>query len=156
IFGYSAAEMIGQPISILAAPDRRNEMPEILERIGRGERIVHYESLRRAKNGTLVNISLTVSPVRDAAGSIIGASKIARDITEQVRTRAELAEQRERLRVTLRSIGDAVLTTDVAGLVSYLNPVAEQLTGWTSAEAEGRPLADVFRIVNEETRQPVG
>jgi PAS domain S-box-containing protein len=154
IFGYSAEEMIGKPISILSGPDRRDEMPGILERIGRGEQIAHYETVRRAKNGNLLNISLSVSPVRDAAGRIIGASKIARDITEQVRAQAELAEQRERFRVTLASIGDAVLATDVNGRVSFLNPAAEQLTGWTSPEAQGRALEEVFRIINEETRGP--
>jgi PAS domain S-box-containing protein len=155
IFGYSAKEAIGQPISIIAAPDRIDEMPRILERIRKGERIDHFETVRRAKDGTLVNISLTVSPVHDAEGNIVGASKVARDITEQIRVRRELAEQRERLRVTLNSIGDAVITTDQDGMVTYLNPVAENLTGWRNADAAGKLLPEVFRIVNEQSRQTV-
>jgi PAS domain S-box-containing protein len=154
IFGYTAAEMIGKPIAVIAAPGHLDEMPEILERIKRGERIDHYQTMRRAKDGSLVNVSLTVSPIRDASGRIIGASKIARDITAQVRAQAEIAEQRERLRVTLHSLGDAVISTDYQGNVTYLNPVAERLTGWSNAEADGAPLPEVFCIVNEETRKP--
>lgn len=72
-----------------------------------------------------------------------------------VRGERVIAEQGERLRTTLASIGDAVITTDVSGRVTHLNPVAESLTGWTTAEAAGQPLEVVFRIVNETTRQPV-
>src|SRR5215469_12382653 len=115
IFGYSAEEMMGKPIAMIAVPERLDEMPRILERIRQGERIDHYETVRRAKDGRLVDISLTVSPIHDQEGRVVGASKVARDITEQIRLRAELAEERERLRVTLRSIGDGVISTDNAG-----------------------------------------
>ena len=81
IFGYTAAEALGQPITLIAAPDRVDEMPQILERIRRGERIDHYATVRRTKGGQLVQMSLTVSPLYDAVGRIVGASKIARDIT---------------------------------------------------------------------------
>ena len=155
IFGYSAADMIGKPISTIAAPDRVDEMPRMLESIKAGERIEHYETARRAKDGKIVNISLTVSPVHDKEGRIVGASKIARDITDQLRVRAELAQEKERLRVTLRSIGDGVITTDSAARVAYLNPVAEELTGWESSEAVGKPLEEVFKIINEDSRETV-
>jgi PAS domain S-box-containing protein len=85
LFGYTAEEMVGKPIALLMPPDRHDEEPNILARIRRGERIDHYETIRRRKDGTLVDISLTVSPVRDGAGRIVGASKIARDITERRR-----------------------------------------------------------------------
>src|SRR5262249_2560226 len=150
---YAADEMIGRPIATIAAPDRLDEMPRILNRVRSGDRVDHYETVRQAKDGRLINISLTVSPVRDEDGRIVGASKIARDITEQVRTRAELAQERERLRVTLESIGDGVITTDGKARVAYLNPAAEVLTGWLNADAEGKPLEEVFRIVNEDSRQ---
>ena len=81
MLGYTAAEAIGQPIALIAAPDRVDEMPQILERIRRGERIDHYETVRRTKGGQLVQVSLTISPIYDAIGRIVGASKIARDIT---------------------------------------------------------------------------
>jgi PAS domain S-box-containing protein len=85
-FGYTADEMIGQPISVLAAPETANEMPRIIERIRNGDRVDHYETRRRTKDGRVLAISLTVSPIRDASGVIVGASKIARDITERVRS----------------------------------------------------------------------
>jgi PAS domain S-box-containing protein len=152
MLGYSAKEIIGQPISILAAPDRPDESLEILEKIKQGEHVDHYQTVRRAKDGKLKRVSLTVSPVRDSSGRISGASKIMRDITAETEAQREIAEHRERLRVTLSSIGDAVMATDPVGRVSYLNPVAEQLTGWSSEEAAGRALEEVFRIVNEESR----
>jgi PAS domain S-box-containing protein len=87
IFGYTAEEVIGKPVTVLIPPERENEEPGILRRIRRGERIDHYETVRRRKDGSLVDISLTVSPIRNAAGEIIGASKVARDITERRRAR---------------------------------------------------------------------
>jgi PAS domain S-box-containing protein len=83
IFGYPAAEVIGKPILVIIPPHLHHEEHTILGRLRNGERIDHFETVRRRKDGALINISLTVSPVRDAAGRIIGASKIARDITER-------------------------------------------------------------------------
>jgi PAS domain S-box-containing protein len=91
IFGYTAEEAIGQPITIVIPEDRLDEERTILNRIRRGERIEHYETVRRRKHGSLIAISLTVSPVKDAEGKIIGASKIARDITEQKRNQEQIA-----------------------------------------------------------------
>lgn len=155
IFGYSPAEAIGQPVSILGGPERTDENARILERIRRGQNVEYFEAVRRTKNGDLLNISLTVSPIYDATRKIVGASRFGRDITEQVRARAQIAELSERLRITLTSIGDAVISTDAKGLVTWLNPVAEELTGWPLAAAAGKPLAEIFRIINEETRKPV-
>ena len=86
LFGYSAGEIIGKPITVLVLPDRRNQELEIMERLRRGERIVRYETPHRRKDGTSLDISLAVSPIKDESGHVIGASKIARDITERVRT----------------------------------------------------------------------
>lgn len=83
LFGYAAADVIGKPITILIPPERQDEEPEILARICRGEHIEHYETVRMKKDGSLIDVSLTVSPLKDAKGQIIGASKIARDITEK-------------------------------------------------------------------------
>jgi PAS domain S-box-containing protein len=91
VFGYTAEEVIGQPITIVIPGDRHSEEREILTRIRRGERIDHYETLRRRKDGSLIVVSLTVSPVRNAEGQIIGASKIARDITGQKRSQEQIA-----------------------------------------------------------------
>ena len=155
MFGYTAEEMAGQPVLRLYPPGRENEMREILDRIRRGEQVEHFRTVRRRKDGTPFDVSLSVSPLFDENGEIAGASKIVRDITAEVAAQKEVASQREWLYVTLRSIGDGVVVTDREGRVSYFNPVAEQLTGWSSQEAEGRPLTEVMQIVNEKTRRPV-
>jgi PAS domain S-box-containing protein len=93
IFGYAADEMIGRPILAIIPADRQHEEPEILERLKRGERVDHFETVRRRKDGRLIHVSVTISPVRDATGQVIGASKIARDITEL----KQMIAERERL-----------------------------------------------------------
>ena len=93
LFGYTAAEIIGKPITVLVPPDRQNEELEIMERIRRGERVIRYETVHGRKDGTPLDISLAVSPINDENGHVIGASKIARDITERVRTDRRRATQ---------------------------------------------------------------
>jgi PAS domain S-box-containing protein len=83
IFGYKAEEIVGRPVTTIIPPELHNQEPEILKRIQAGERIDHFETVRRARNGQLINVSLTISPVKDSSGKIIGAAKIARDITQQ-------------------------------------------------------------------------
>ena len=92
LFGYTAVEAIGQPVRMLVPADRVDELPAILERIGRGERVDHYETVRRRKDGTLLDVSLTVSPVRDVQGKISGASKIARNISDRVQAERALGQ----------------------------------------------------------------
>lgn len=147
MFGYTPAEMIGGPVSRLYPPDRMDEAPRILRRIKNGERIEHYNTVRRHKDGTLLEISLTVSPIISSHGKIVGASKVARDVTSQ-------KQEQDRTRVTLSSIGDAVLSTDAAGAVVFMNAVAEQLTGWKLDEACGQPVEMIFKIVDEGTLRP--
>jgi PAS domain S-box-containing protein len=90
-FGYIAEEAIGKPITLLIPPERLHEEDVILERIRRGDRIDHYETIRRGKDGNLIDMSLTISPLRDANGIVVGASKIARDITEHKRSEAQIS-----------------------------------------------------------------
>jgi PAS domain S-box-containing protein len=97
IFGYTPDEVIGKHISVLAPPDRLDEFPNILQRISSGERLDHYQTRRKTKDGRILSISLTVSPIRDATGRIVGASKIARDVTEQERYQAALRQANESL-----------------------------------------------------------
>src|SRR5262249_19171878 len=137
IFGYTATEAVGCPIAMLAPPDRADEMPGILARIRRGERVEHFDTVRRAKDGRLVPISLTAPPIKDKDGRISGASKIARDISERKRAEEALHEEKERLHATLTGIGDAVIVTDPESRVSMMYPVAQALTGWNE-EAVGR------------------
>jgi PAS domain S-box-containing protein len=112
MFGYTAAEAIGRHITLIIPPELHHEEDEILAKLSRGERIAHYETIRRTKDGRDLNISLTVSPIRDASGRVIGASKVARDITE----RKSLERERERLlqweRDTRKQLSDAVSARD--------------------------------------------
>jgi PAS domain S-box-containing protein len=124
LFGYTAQEVIGRPISILAAPDRENEMPSNLERIRRGEKVKRYETVRRRKDGTLVEVSLTVSPIRDQTGRIVGASKIARDITAR-----KQAEERQRLLT-------AELSHRVKNLFAVVQVLAERSASKATSAAE--------------------
>ena len=106
LFGYTAKEAIGQPITMIIPLDRRYEETRILARLGKGERIDHFDTVRLRKDGTKLEISLTISPVRDAAGKVIGASKIARDISSRKRVERELHESEQRF----RTLADALDT----------------------------------------------
>ena len=97
LFGYIAAEIVGKHITTIAAPDRMDEIPDILDRLKRGERVDHYQTKRKTKDGRILTVSLTVSPIRDASGVIIGASKVARDITEREHQDHLLREANEAL-----------------------------------------------------------
>ncbi len=120
LFGYEAREVIGKPVTILIPADRKDEEPDILNRIRRGERVVHYETVRQRKDGSLVDVSLTVSPIRNAHGVVIGASKIGRDITE----RKQAHEQQQLL---LMEMDHRIknLFTLAAGLVTMSARVAK-------------------------------
>ena len=131
LFGYTAAEAIGQPVTMLMPPERVDEEPGILARIRAGERIDHYETVRRRKDGRLFDISLTVSPMRDRTGRIVGASKIARDISERIVAQRRLRESEQHLQDLLEAIPAAIYTTDAAGRITYFNQAAVDLAGRT-------------------------
>ncbi len=102
LFGYSAGEAIGQHILLIIPADRRSEEEDVLSRLRRGEKIDHFETVRRTKDGRLIPVSLTVSPVRDAKGTLIGASKVARDISERVLAHDALRRAHEQLEERVR------------------------------------------------------
>jgi PAS domain S-box-containing protein len=145
IFGYTADEAVGKSVTILIPEDHRDEEPGILARIRRGERVDHYETIRRRKDGQLIHISLTVSPVRDEAGNVIGASKIARDITERKR-RGELIWQQASL---FDQAYDAMLVWQWNGPITYWNHGAERMYGFPPDEAIG---AVSHKILNTRTQ----
>jgi PAS domain S-box-containing protein len=155
LFGYTAEEIVGKPVTVLFPPDRLNEEDEILRRLHEGKPSERLDTVRVAKGGRHIRVSVSVSPIKDAEGRIIGASKIIHDITELAAAREALVHEKELLSTTLASIGDAVIVTDAQGRITFLNAEAERLTSWKVSEAAGRPLPEVLRIINEQTRKPV-
>jgi len=125
-----------------------------LEIIKRTKKPVMVEHTHQKKDGTKQYLEIHAYPVFDQQGELIQMIEYAIDVTEHRVEQAELATEKERLAVTLRSIGDGVITTDISGNVLLLNKVAEQITGWRTDKAQGRPLGEVFTIIDEETREP--
>ena len=150
LFGYRADEMIGQPVIKLIPGDRHGEERRILEKISRGETVETYETVRRRKDGTDFHVSLTISPLFDGQGKVIGASKIARDITERVEHEHVLTQNRERLRQALQyqeaivtNMGEGLYTINRQGHLVSMNRAAESLFGWTKEELAGRNMHDL-------------
>lgn len=131
LFGYSREEIIGRPVTLLIPDDRQDEEPSILARIRAGERVEHYETIRKRKDGSLLDISLTISPIRDSAGQVVGASKIARDITDWRR-----AQQQQEL--LLREMDHRVknLFAVVGGIVNLSAPRAPDARSLAAAVSE--------------------
>ena len=136
LFGYSSSQAVGEPIQMLLPPELANEESEILERIRNGVRVKHFETVRVRKNGTRVHFSVTMSPIRERSGAIIGTSQIARDITE--RMCAE--EMRERLAAEVESSDDAIIGKSLDGTITAWNPGAENLFGYSASEALGKSI----------------
>jgi PAS domain S-box-containing protein len=174
--GYRADEIIGQHFSCFyPAEDIQAGKPERELKVAAAEERYEEEGWRLRKDGSRFWASVLITALHDETGNLRGFSKITRDMTEKrqaeesarrllqeqtarrVAEEAEAAirEQREWLRVTLASIGDAVIATDTQGCVTFLNPVAQALTGWTHDDAQGQLLGAVFPILHERTRQPV-
>jgi PAS domain S-box-containing protein len=129
IFGYSAEEILGKPIVMLIPPDRRGEEPKILERLKRGERIDHYETVRVSKDGKALDISLTVSPIKDKNGKIIAASKVARDITERKQAEERLREQTEVIETINRTGQRLSAELNLQKVVQVVTDATTELTG---------------------------
>jgi PAS domain S-box-containing protein len=160
IFGYKAKEIIGKSILTLIPPDRHNEERDILERIGRGKSVEHYQTVRRRKDGRLIEVSLTISPVKNSAGKVVGASKIARDITKQKQAQRRLAEQARLLDLS----NEAILVRDKHDRIKYWNHGATELYGYSADEAVGKnshkllqtelpePLEQIYKKLDRDNR----
>jgi PAS domain S-box-containing protein len=143
LFGYSNEEMIGRSVRRLIPPEKQDEEDFILARIAAGEVIKHYETIRLHKDGRPLNVSIAVSPIRDVAGTIIGASKIARDVSAQKQAEEHLRRAAAFNETALKCLGEGVYTIDDQGLVTSMNPAAEELFGWSFAELRGRKMHDM-------------
>lgn len=135
MFGYSAEEMIGQPMLVLLPADRQDEEAAILSRLRRGEKVEHFETLRVCKNGHLIEVSVTISPIFDQYGTVIGASNIARDITDKKQAEA-------RLELTSRvftNTNEAIVITDAFGIIIEVNEAFSSISGYARDDVIGRP-----------------
>lgn len=140
IFGYTPEEIIGKSILTIIPPELHQEEQEILSKLRQGNRIDHYETIRLAKDGSRVSISLTVSPIKDESGQVIGASQIARDLRENIRA----DELRVCLAAIVESSDDAIVSKDLNGIITSWNAAAESLLGWKAAEIIGRSVLSII------------
>jgi PAS domain S-box-containing protein len=143
VFGYAAEEIVGQPILRLVPEELHSEEAEILEKIRAGERIDHYETIRVRKGGEKFSVSVAISPVRDKSGQIVGASEIARDISDRKR----FDDSCFRLAAIVDSADDAVISKDLNGIIKTWNQGAYRMFGYTSEEMVGQPM---LRLIPEE------
>ena len=154
MYGYSAEEIVGQPATVLCDPDHVGEIKEILEKIRRGERVLHHETVRRRKDGTTFPVSVTVSPVHDEGGRLIGASSIARDFTEQHRVAAELrcwADELERANQNLETFTYSVshdLRAPLRAMGGFSAALLEEC--WDVLGDDGRGYAERIQAASEQ------
>lgn len=140
LFGYKAEEIIGKPVTLIIPPELHDDEPRILEKIRGGERIKHFQTVRVHKNGQHIDVSLTVSPIRDEKGNIVGAAKIVRDITRQ----KKLEEAALRLAAIVESSDDAIASKDLNGVVTSWNRSAEKLFGYKPEEIIGKHITMII------------
>ena len=159
IFGYRADEMIGKPIALLAANGREDEMPAILDRLRRGEKVDHFDTVRRHKDGGNVLVSLTVSPIRDETGALVGASKIARDITSVRRATEALRLAEERLEEQYRALVHAARLSELGQMAAVLaHEVTQPLSAIATYLGAGQRLltagdaVDIAKIFEAVTK----
>ncbi len=142
LFGFTAAEAVGKSIDLIVPPDRRAEVHDILNRVGRGERIEHYETSRVHRDGHSLDVSLSISPIRSAAGDIIGASKSARDLTESNLTQKALNQEIEERRRIFETSHDLILVTDTAGNFIQVSPSVTSILGYEPADMVGHSAVE--------------
>jgi PAS domain S-box-containing protein len=141
VYGYKADEIVGKSVAVIVPPERLNELDAILRKIRAGQRIDHYETLRVRKNGTRINVAVTISPIMNAAGTVIGASTIARDITEKIRSEEMLRNSEERYRIVAETASEAIITIDQEAKINFANRAAERIFGYSLDEILGGDLS---------------
>jgi PAS domain S-box-containing protein len=152
LFGYTAEEMVGQPVARLIPGDRLEEEPDILARLRRGERVEHFETVRQHRDGSLLDVSVSISPIRDASGRIVGASKISRDVGGRKRAQAAVDQAHERLREHAMVLELApVLVRDMDNRIVLWTRGAEGLYGFSKEEALGRISHELLQTTFPES-----
>jgi len=141
IFGYPADEIAGKSIEVLLPPGVVTEERSILRRVKSGEKVEHFETQRRRKDGTIIDVSVTISPVRSEEGLVIGASKVARDVTAAKASRAALLEREAHLQSVLDTVPDAMVVIDTRGIMRSFSATAEKLFGYRAHEAVGQNVS---------------
>jgi len=136
LFGYTAAQAVGQPVTLLIPAERLHEEVDILARIGRGQRVQHFETQRRCADGSLVDVSISISPIRDVSGQIVGASKIVRDLRHLLAARAQARQYQDLVQTAL----EAIIAIDGAHRICLFNPAAEEMFGRTAASVMGQSV----------------
>ncbi|MGA6988325.1 MAG: PAS domain S-box protein [Terriglobales bacterium] len=175
VFGYLSAEAVGKPMRMLIPPERANEELDILARIGRGESVEHFETIRVRKDGTHIDVSATISPIKDSSGAIVGASKIARDITERkrgeaamagqaeqlfqqaeelARSRLELEEQTLRLQSVLNSMTEGLAAADEQGKFVLWNAAAEKILGMGATNLPSQNWTEHYGLFQNDAVTP--
>ncbi|MBD1810802.1 EAL domain-containing protein [Microcoleus vaginatus DQ-U2] len=152
--GYLSEEIIGKTPSCLRGPESDPTQVAKIRRTFSRREALRLELINYRKDGSTYWVELNSVPIADTSGNVTHWVSVQRDITDRKRMEQAFFEEKELAQVTLQSIGDGVITTDADGCISTLNPVAETLTGWSTLEAKGLPLASVLRIVDETTRRP--
>ncbi len=154
LFGYTEGEAIGRNIDLIVPPERREEVRGMLERVRNGELIEHYETTRIRKDGSTVDVSLSISPIRSASGDIVGVSKTAHDITERRKTQQALSQEIEERRRIFDSSNDLILVTDSKGTFIQVSPSVTAILGYRPAELIGHSAVEFIHPDDlEHTRQ---
>jgi PAS domain S-box-containing protein len=144
MYGYTAEEMLGKSINLLAVPHRHNEIPDLLAAIRHGEHIAHYETVRRCKDGAEIEISLTLSPLRDSSGNIIGASAISRVITERKQLEEALRQSEARFQAFMDNSPMLAWIADVEGEFRYVNKPFARMTGYEKERVIGKTVLELY------------
>ncbi len=139
LYGYTRDEVIGKSVLIIFPPERKHQLQSIMARIARGEKIDHFDTVRLRKDGTRVDVSVTISPLRDETGKVVGASVVARNVTERKRVEQEIRFKSN----LLDTVEQAVIATDLDGTITYWNHFAEKLYGWPADQVIGQNIIEV-------------